>query len=87
VQILCGPKRTSREKRPDSDESLQGRPDIKSSLSIHFRIHAATMTDTATTFYDHMGGAPAVRKLVDRFYELMDTLPRPTASASCTRPT
>ena len=33
------------------------------------------MTDTATTFYDHMGGATAVRKLVDRFYELMDTLP------------
>ncbi|MCQ9376325.1 group II truncated hemoglobin [Methyloversatilis sp. XJ19-13] len=29
----------------------------------------------STTFYDHIGGAPAVRALVDRFYELMDTLP------------
>lgn len=35
-----------------------------------------TQTPTAsTTFYDHIGGAPAVRTLVDRFYELMDTLP------------
>jgi hemoglobin len=36
------------------------------------------MTQTqpaSTTFYDHIGGAPAVRTLVDRFYELMDTLP------------
>lgn len=33
------------------------------------------MTQTATTFYDHIGGEPTVRKLVDRFYELMDTLP------------
>ena len=33
------------------------------------------MTQNATTFYDHIGGEPTVRKLVDRFYELMDTLP------------
>lgn len=33
------------------------------------------MTQTATTFYDQIGGAPTVRTLVDRFYELMDTLP------------
>ena len=32
------------------------------------------MTQT-TTYYDHIGGAPAVRTLVNRFYELMDTLP------------
>jgi hemoglobin len=25
--------------------------------------------------YERLGGEPAVRKLVDRFYELMDTLP------------
>lgn len=35
-----------------------------------------TQTQSAsTTFYDHIGGAPAVRTLVDRFYALMDTLP------------
>jgi hemoglobin len=33
------------------------------------------MTQTATTFYEHLGGEPTVRRLVDRFYELMDTLP------------
>ena len=33
------------------------------------------MTQNATTFYDHIGGEPTVRRLVDRFYELMDTLP------------
>ncbi|MBU0602803.1 MAG: group II truncated hemoglobin [Gammaproteobacteria bacterium] len=33
------------------------------------------MTQTATTFYEHMGGEPTVRRLVDRFYDLMDTLP------------
>jgi hemoglobin len=29
----------------------------------------------STTPYDRIGGEPAVRKLVKRFYELMDTLP------------
>lgn len=33
------------------------------------------MTQTATTFYEHIGGEPTIRRLVDRFYELMDTLP------------
>jgi hemoglobin len=33
------------------------------------------MTQTATTFYEHLGGEPTVRRLVDRFYDLMDTLP------------
>jgi hemoglobin len=27
------------------------------------------------SFYEKIGGEPAVRRLVDRFYELMDTLP------------
>ena len=27
------------------------------------------------TFYDYIGGEDTVRRLVDRFYELMDTLP------------
>jgi len=31
------------------------------------------MVDTAP--YERLGGEPAVRKLVDRFYDLMDTLP------------
>jgi len=31
------------------------------------------MVDTAP--YERLGGKPAVRKLVDRFYDLMDTLP------------
>jgi hemoglobin len=29
--------------------------------------------------YERLGGEPAVRKLVDRFYELMDTLPEAEA--------
>ncbi|MBC7207508.1 MAG: group II truncated hemoglobin [Methyloversatilis sp.] len=33
------------------------------------------MTQTATTFYEHIGGEPTIRRLVARFYELMDTLP------------
>ena len=33
------------------------------------------MTQTATTFYEHIGGEPTIRRLVDSFYELMDTLP------------
>ena len=28
-----------------------------------------------TTLYDALGGDPVVRRLVDRFYEHMDTLP------------
>jgi hemoglobin len=31
--------------------------------------------DTQQTPYQHMGGEAAVRALVDRFYDLMDTLP------------
>ena len=31
------------------------------------------------TFYERVGGADGTRKLVDRFYELMDTLPEATA--------
>lgn len=30
---------------------------------------------SAPTPYDQLGGAPAVRALVDRFYDLVDTLP------------
>ena len=33
------------------------------------------MNDTATTPYSGIGGEPGVRRLVARFYELMDTLP------------
>lgn len=32
-------------------------------------------TPPATTSYKALGGAPAVRRLVDRFYQLMDELP------------
>jgi len=32
-------------------------------------------TPTGTTPYEALGGAPAVRRLVDRFYQLMDELP------------
>jgi hemoglobin len=32
-------------------------------------------TETAVTPYDALGGAPALHRLVDRFYELMDELP------------
>lgn len=31
--------------------------------------------DPSETPYQHMGGEPAVRALVNRFYDLMDTLP------------
>jgi hemoglobin len=30
---------------------------------------------TEDTFYQRLGGAPGLRRLVERFYELMDTLP------------
>lgn len=33
------------------------------------------MNDAATTPFARIGGEPAVRRLVTRFYELMDTLP------------
>ena len=33
------------------------------------------MNDAATTPFVRIGGEPAVRRLVTRFYELMDTLP------------
>lgn len=33
------------------------------------------MTDTINTPYEAMGGEQKVRQLVERFYELMDTLP------------
>lgn len=33
------------------------------------------MTTTATTPYELLGGADGVRTLVERFYQLMDTLP------------
>jgi len=33
------------------------------------------MSQSAPTFYDYIGGEATVRRLVDRFYELMDTLP------------
>lgn len=34
---------------------------------------------TTTTLYALIGGEPVVRRLVDRFYELMDTLPEAKA--------
>jgi hemoglobin len=43
-------------------------------LSSPFRHASLTMTQDIT-FYAHIGGAPTVRRLVDRFYDLMDTLP------------
>ena len=36
-------------------------------------------TTTATTFYERCGGEAGVKKLVDRFYDLMDTLPEAAA--------
>jgi hemoglobin len=33
------------------------------------------MTTTATSVYEQLGGEQAVRRLVDRFYDLMATLP------------
>jgi hemoglobin len=33
------------------------------------------MSEAKTNFYNVVGGAEGVRKLVDRFYDLMDTLP------------
>jgi len=33
------------------------------------------MTETVTTHYERIGGEEGVRTLVNRFYELMDTLP------------
>ncbi len=33
------------------------------------------MSDFRTSPYERLGGEPTFRKLVDRFYELMDTLP------------
>lgn len=38
------------------------------------------MTDpVATSFYERVGGAEGARRLVDRFYDLMDTLPEARA--------
>jgi truncated hemoglobin YjbI len=42
---------------------------------IESRAHCRTMNDAATTPFVRIGGEPAVRRLVTRFYELMDTLP------------
>ena len=33
------------------------------------------MSESAPTHYDRLGGAAGVRRLVDRFYDLMDQLP------------
>jgi hemoglobin len=33
------------------------------------------MTQNAPSFYEYIGGEDTIRRLVDRFYELMDTLP------------
>lgn len=38
------------------------------------------MTLSATTPYAALGGAPAIHRLVDRFYELMDELPEAYAA-------
>ena len=35
-----------------------------------------TVPDAAPTTYEKIGGDAAVGKLCDRFYELMDTVPR-----------
>ena len=35
--------------------------------------------ETTSTLYEAIGGEPIIRKLVDRFYELMDTLPEAKA--------
>lgn len=37
------------------------------------------MTTPTTSFYEKLGGAAGVRALVDRFYDLMDTLPEARA--------
>jgi hemoglobin len=37
------------------------------------------MNDTATTPYELLGGAEPLRRLVDRFYDLMDTAPEARA--------
>lgn len=37
-------------------------------------------SDTAVTPYEALGGAPALHRLVDRFYELMDGLPEAYAA-------
>jgi hemoglobin len=33
------------------------------------------MTGTSTTHYERIGGAAGIRRLVDRFYDIMDTAP------------
>ncbi len=38
------------------------------------------MTSSTTTPYAALGGAPAIHRLVDRFYELMDELPEAYAA-------
>jgi hemoglobin len=38
-----------------------------------FTFHA--MTAAALTHYERLGGADGVRRLVDRFYDIMDTVP------------
>ena len=35
--------------------------------------------ETTSTLYEAIGGEPIIRKLVDRYYELMDTLPEAKA--------
>lgn len=37
--------------------------------------YLSSMTERTPTAYELMGGDPAVRQLVDRFYDLMDTAP------------
>lgn len=37
-------------------------------------------SDTAVTPYEALGGTPALQRLVDRFYELMDELPEAYAA-------
>jgi truncated hemoglobin YjbI len=37
--------------------------------------YISPMMERTPTAYDLVGGEPAVRRLVDRFYDLMDTAP------------
>ena len=38
-------------------------------------VYLCSMSSVPTTPYDQMGGDPGVRKLVDRFYDLIDSAP------------
>ena len=42
---------------------------------------------SAPTPYDRLGGEPAVRALVDRFYDLIDALPEARTIRAMPRPT